>query len=642
MRNDFRLRSLQIEKIKDNLIGTITSTAHDRKMEKDNRQAKKNGSAFAELEGKMSPEGFRTILFLLLMETDLAFRNTVYSVIRSTPSSRLENAPLSLENICNLLFPGPKMVETLNRLRSDKEFQKGFRSIEGRIVLTQEFKDMILGIGPDIKVESKFCDLVEPTITFNDVILPTSTKTAIRESMEGFRDFRNKVQRRSFSGSITGLMPVIMFEGMPGTGKTITAYALAKSLGLQIAKLKNLDALGGEPNSPSLTQIIQQLNKSECVILIDDFDKFLTENSGLTTADLLTALESTLNPIILTSNSKRLIGNRYPVLRRITRTFLFPIPCHEERKKMWRMHLPDGCTFESENDLEKLARLFLLPGGNIKNIMTNAALQFDAPKKLSYAMLVDLAVDELNKICFPVSGLVRIYSGQRKHVEPGILQQLTPLKKIISKSDILLDELPEPLLLGIYSDYNPEISAINLATLLDQPVVLQYIPEKDFFDHEEVALAKTIVRSLPANEYQTVFSIDETEMAAYLKMHAKPERINLVHVSNPVFKSIHPAFQFCLRVKKNAEAPDGGGFLKEMQEFCDFPILEYCPEKHESIFLNSLRFLWILEGGRRLTRKDAEFVLQNHGGNPNKSAEPLFGQAPADAGSQLRCDSQCS
>src|ERR1700686_3505215 len=82
---------------------------------------------------------------------------------------------------------------------------------------------------------SRSVETVTPQRTFNDVILPPSTRRALDEAIAQVRNHTLIFTRWGLGERhATGLGLAFNFAGPPGTGKTICAEAIAHSLGMKL------------------------------------------------------------------------------------------------------------------------------------------------------------------------------------------------------------------------------------------------------------------------------------------------------------------------------------------------------------------------------------------------------------------------
>jgi SpoVK/Ycf46/Vps4 family AAA+-type ATPase len=84
-------------------------------------------------------------------------------------------------------------------------------------------------------------------------------------------------------------------------------------------------------------------------------------------------------PVVLATNFQKNIDNAF--MRRLHDVVEFPFPDEAARQRIWRQHLPDEAPRENDIDFAFLARKFNFTGGNIRNVVMNAAFLAAEEKK---------------------------------------------------------------------------------------------------------------------------------------------------------------------------------------------------------------------------------------------------------------------
>ena len=105
--------------------------------------------------------------------------------------------------------------------------------------------------------------------------------------------------------------------------------------------------------------------------------------------------------VIMASNLSTNIDDAF--LRRIHFTVEFPFPDEGYRLKIWKSMVPQGAPLAEDIDFELLARKLNISGGNIKNIIVNAAfLAADNSKVIKMEHIIAATKREyqkMKKIC---------------------------------------------------------------------------------------------------------------------------------------------------------------------------------------------------------------------------------------------------
>lgn len=194
----------------------------------------------------------------------------------------------------------------------------------------------------------------------------------------------------------------LLFWGIPGTGKTLTAQAIADSLGAELkvvgtAELQSSEPGGMERTMREVFRVANSRNMSSYeqkqVILFDECDSLLMDRNdvgpilGAQVNALLSEIEHYNGVIIFTTNR---LGKLDPALeRRITAKIEFEFPDKEARLAIWKRMIPEKAPLAQDVDFGKLSE-YPLAGGNIKNAVLNAArAAAHAPLKPVVEMMTD-------------------------------------------------------------------------------------------------------------------------------------------------------------------------------------------------------------------------------------------------------------
>ncbi len=181
----------------------------------------------------------------------------------------------------------------------------------------------------------------------------------------------------------------IIFYGVAGTGKTITALALAKSLKKEVLSFdcsKILSMYIGE-SEKNVRNIFDKYNeikeqtKTEPILLLNEADQFLSSRSSGTgsSADkmhnqmqniFLEQIERFDGILIATTNLLENLDKAFS--RRFNYKIEFVKPNHEQRVELWKKLIPAALPLENGFDFEKIAK-HELTGGQIELVIKNTA-----------------------------------------------------------------------------------------------------------------------------------------------------------------------------------------------------------------------------------------------------------------------------
>ena len=233
--------------------------------------------------------------------------------------------------------------------------------------------------------------------TLDDLVLPEATRARINEIERAARH-RTRVLRDWGLGRLlgrgTGL--VCLFDGAPGTGKTLTAEVLARALDLELHRInvsQVVDKYIGETEK-NLTRLFAQLDPRRTLLLFDEADSLFGARVEVRTSTdhyanmavntLLQLVERHTGLVILTTNLRDRIDSAFE--RRITYKVTFERPDPAMRRAIWAAHLPPEAPLVDVNT-EELAEAYELSGGSIKNVVLRAALAAAETGRITQALL---------------------------------------------------------------------------------------------------------------------------------------------------------------------------------------------------------------------------------------------------------------
>jgi len=236
--------------------------------------------------------------------------------------------------------------------------------------------------------EQKIFELLEPKTTLNDVVLNEKTRNILDVIL---KQMDKKVQNLLKTWGIKTSKKIeakIMFYGYPGTGKTMTAVSLAKTLkrpilNLDCSKILSMYVGESEKNVRKIFDEFKEIaskSKSEPILLLNEADQFLSSRStsANSSADkmhnqmqniFLEQIERFEGVLIATTNLLENIDSAFS--RRFNYKVEFKKPDLSQRVELWNKMLPKA-DFEENFVIEKLAK-YSLTGGQINLIIKNTA-----------------------------------------------------------------------------------------------------------------------------------------------------------------------------------------------------------------------------------------------------------------------------
>lgn len=225
-----------------------------------------------------------------------------------------------------------------------------------------------------------------PARTFDDVILPASTRQALEQALQQIRK-RELIFDRWGLGErhATGRGLAFNFAGPSGTGKTICAEAIANALHkkLLLVRYSEMESLWAGETGKNVAAVFRAAANQDAVLFFDEADAIASRRFSSVTQGyqresntvvnvLLKELEDFDGVVIFATN---LAANFDPAFERRIRThILFQMPGVAEREKIWQVQLHAHKTpIDNDVDFEKLAEKFPVSGGDIKNAVLKAA-----------------------------------------------------------------------------------------------------------------------------------------------------------------------------------------------------------------------------------------------------------------------------
>ncbi|HEG5806978.1 TPA: ATP-binding protein [Campylobacter jejuni] len=359
------------------------------------------------------------IIFLALLKEEYALSNessisremnSLLSLISENDLERHKNKKLLQEN-----------APLLNLIEYD-EYLNAFGDISKSFFIIDEILQRIINFEPKqskkIKIESVLKDqdifeLIEPSTDINDIIMPENTKELLENIL---KQQDKKVLERLHSWGIKSNKNIeakIIFYGPAGTGKTMSALAMAKSMKKSVLSFdcsKILSKWVGESEQnvrkifDTYKNIVQTCKQSP-ILLLNEADQFLsTRVDGSSGSDkmhnqmqniFLEQIERFSGVIIATTNFLENLDSAFS--RRFDYKIEFKKPDFKNRLKIWEKFLPKKALFEKDFDINILSN-YELSGAQILMVVKNTALKVAVSKDGVFKMqdFIESIQKELN------------------------------------------------------------------------------------------------------------------------------------------------------------------------------------------------------------------------------------------------------
>ena len=231
---------------------------------------------------------------------------------------------------------------------------------------------------------AKLAVKVEAIHTWDDLVLLPATMKRVKD-VAGAIEHRHLVYGQwGFHRRLgTGMGLKVLFAGTSGTGKTMTAGVIAKDLGLELYKIDLQGVVSkyiGETEK-NLERIFRAAYCSNAILFFDEADALFGKRSEVKDAHdryanievsyLLQKMEDFDGVVILASNWSNNIDDAFA--RRMHYVVEFSLPDDTQRAQLWRGMLPVELPLNDDVDLAFLAKQFPIAGGDIKNVVLDAA-----------------------------------------------------------------------------------------------------------------------------------------------------------------------------------------------------------------------------------------------------------------------------
>jgi SpoVK/Ycf46/Vps4 family AAA+-type ATPase len=240
-----------------------------------------------------------------------------------------------------------------------------------------------------IKEQDMF-ELISTTKTLDDVILNEKTKETLDALLKQVdKNVINRLKQWGIKDKKRGIEAKIIFYGVAGTGKTLTALALAKSLKKDVlsfdcSKILSMYIGESEKNVRSIFDKYYELRtqtKSEPVLLLNEADQFLSSRSSGSASSsdkmhnqmqniFLEQIERFDGILIATTNLLENLDKAFS--RRFNYKIEFVKPNKAQRIDLWKKLIPINLPLEKDFDIEELAK-YELTGGQIELVIKNTA-----------------------------------------------------------------------------------------------------------------------------------------------------------------------------------------------------------------------------------------------------------------------------
>jgi MoxR-like ATPase len=303
---------------------------------------------------------------------------------------------------------------------------------------------------------------INATSTLDDLVLRDTTRSAL-EQLIYFARHRDRVaaERALQRRYRLSAGPLVLFAGRSGTGKTVAAEGVATALNLPLHTV-DLSRLISKYIGDTEKHIDEALSESErapAVLLFDEADVLFSSRvekastggehfANMVVGYLLQRMERHDGVVILATNLRHAIDEAF--LRRFQFRIEFPLPERSERGRIWELLLPPLVAREADLDLERIASVHRLSGGEIRNAALRAIFLAEAAEMPLAARHVEEAIAiellELGRLSRRAANARECDAGSAEN-EPA---KSTDRGQLLRASGELLENVLEPPLRRLF------------------------------------------------------------------------------------------------------------------------------------------------------------------------------------------------
>ncbi|MEM3087300.1 MAG: ATP-binding protein [Halobacteria archaeon] len=226
-----------------------------------------------------------------------------------------------------------------------------------------------------------------PIVGMADVVLPEKTRKRVIE-LQKVLQRRGEFQSLGF-GNLQAKSMTALFSGPSGTGKTVTAEALARELNLPFCTVDYSqveDCYYGETEK-KIASLFRTASKAGALLFFDEADAMLSRRTSVGDNDRFQSergMNGIVNAVLQELDRFRGIAvfstnwslNLDPAFeRRLQFKIFFDPPGPAERLALWKGLLPEKLALAPDVDLKAVSDRHELTGGQIRNVARSAALK---------------------------------------------------------------------------------------------------------------------------------------------------------------------------------------------------------------------------------------------------------------------------
>lgn len=279
---------------------------------------------------------------------------------------------------------------------------------------------------------------IEPEWTLDQIVFPQNLKEQLSDIISFCKNKERIIHDWELYRFMKGKGCIgINLWGIPGTGKSIAAEAIASALGMKLIQASYsslMDSLQGNTEK-NITALFDTAVKDNCVILFDEADGLLSarktggsnsETSNLIKSHLLNILDRSTAIVVFTTNFFKSYDRAF--VRRILWNIEVPAPKREELTQIWQLHL--GRNVPKDISYEELSELTLdlgkakgidITGGDVRKLTLMFCTQLTSGRYT--AITKDVATSVIQKYLNDLQEVNTIKKMNEKEVKSEELSE---------------------------------------------------------------------------------------------------------------------------------------------------------------------------------------------------------------------------
>lgn len=258
--------------------------------------------------------------------------------------------------------------------------------LSGKVLLYPETLYLVTtGIIPPPKMSPQFpAEKLETKLSWEDLILNNTTSDEITELQNWLNHNNTFLEEWGMKNRVKAGYRVL-FHGVPGTGKTLTATLLGKYTKRDVYRIDLSTVVSkyiGETEK-NLSNLFDKAAYKDWILFFDEADAIFGKRTNVRDAHdkyanqevsyLLQRVESHPGLVILATNFKDNIDDAF--IRRFQSICEFNMPSSVERFELWKLNLPKKLKLDATINMNEIAEKYELSGSNIINVIQYCSLK---------------------------------------------------------------------------------------------------------------------------------------------------------------------------------------------------------------------------------------------------------------------------